>query len=85
MKQFAISETARIRLKAVVIPILYAFALKQLTDSIDPFPVVEFMFADLFTALCSTFSLVATIISTAQCCKCYLTQNFKNFMPPAKS
>ena len=56
MKQFAISKAARIRLKAMVCPILYAVLLKQLEDSIDPFPVVEFMFADLFTALCSTFS-----------------------------
>ena len=47
MKEFAISETARIRLKATV---------KQLEDSIDPFSVVEFMFADLLTALCSVFS-----------------------------
>ena len=39
-----------IRLKAMVAPILYVVVLKQLEDSIDPFPVVEFMFADLFTA-----------------------------------
>ena len=50
MKEFAISETARIRLKAMVNPIFLAVALKQLEFSIDPFPVVEFMFADLFTA-----------------------------------
>ena len=50
MKEFAVSETAMIRLKAKVTPILYAAILKQLEDSIDPFPVVEFMFADLFTA-----------------------------------
>ena len=56
MKEFAISETARIRLKAMVCPILYAVVLKQLEDSIDPFHVVEFMFADLFTALYSAFS-----------------------------
>ena len=56
MKEFAISETARIKLKATVSPILYAVVLKQLEDSIDPFPVVEFMFADLLTALCSVFS-----------------------------
>ena len=57
MKEFAISETARIRLKATVPPILYAVVLKQLEDSIDPFPVVEFMFADFFTVVpCSVFS-----------------------------
>ena len=58
MKEFAISETARIRLKATIPPILYAVVLlKQLEDSIDPFPVVEFMFADLFTVVpCSAFS-----------------------------
>ena len=57
MKEFAISETARIRLKATVPPILYAVVLKQLEDSIDPFPVVEFMFADVFTVVpCSVFS-----------------------------
>ena len=50
MKEFPVIETAMIRLKAMVSPILYAFALKQLEDSIDPFPIVEFMFADLFTA-----------------------------------
>ena len=50
MKEFPVSETAMIRLKAMVRPILYAVVLKQLEDSIDPFPVVEFMFADLFTA-----------------------------------
>ena len=50
MKEFAVSETAMIRLKAMVPSILYAVLLKQLEDSIDPFPVVEFMFADLFTA-----------------------------------
>ena len=52
MKEFPVSETAMIRLKAMVSPILYAVnvVLKQLEDSIDPFPVVEFMFADLFTA-----------------------------------
>ena len=56
MNEFTISETAKIRLEAMVSPIVYAVALKQLEDSIDPFPVVEFMFADLFTALCSAFS-----------------------------
>ena len=50
MKEFPVSETAMIRLKAMVCPILYTVVLKQLEDSIDPFPVVEFMFADLFTA-----------------------------------
>ena len=50
MKEFAVSETSMIRLKGMVCPILYAVVLKQLEDSIDPFPVVEFMFADLFTA-----------------------------------
>ena len=78
MKEFAISETARIRLKATVPPILRAVVLKQLEYSIDPFPVVEFMFADLLTVLCSVFSLVASMISTAQCCKCYLIRNFYN-------
>ena len=47
MKEFPVSETAMIRLKAMVSPILYAVVLKQLEDSIDSFPVVEFMFADL--------------------------------------
>ena len=57
MKEFPVSETAMIRLKVMVSPILYAVVLRQLeADSIDPFPVVEFMFADLFTALCSAFS-----------------------------
>ena len=56
MKEFPVSETAMIRLKAMVCPILYAVALKQLENSIDPFHVVEFMFAGLFTALYSTFS-----------------------------
>ena len=56
MKEFPVSETAMIRLKAMVSPILYAIVLKQLEDSIDPFPVAEFIFADLFTALCSAFS-----------------------------
>ena len=50
MREFPVSETAIIRLKAMVSAILYAVALKQLEDSIDPFPIVEFMFADLFTA-----------------------------------
>ena len=50
MKEFPVSETAMIRLKVMVRPILYAVLLKQLEDSIDPFPVVEFMFADLFKA-----------------------------------
>ena len=50
MKEFPVRETAMMRLKAMVSPILYPVALKQLEDSIDPFPVVEFMFADLFTA-----------------------------------
>ena len=50
MKEFPVSETAMIRLKAMVSPILYAVSLKQLEDSIDSFPVVEFMFADLFKA-----------------------------------
>ena len=51
MREFPVSETAMITLKAMVSPILYAVVLKQLAieDSIDPFPVVEFMFADLFT------------------------------------
>ena len=49
MKEFPVSETAMIRLRAMVCPILYAAVLKQLEDSIDPLPVVEFMFADLFT------------------------------------
>ena len=31
----------------MVCPILYAVTLKQLEDSIVPFPVTEFMFADL--------------------------------------
>ena len=78
MKEFAISETAMIRLKAMVPPILYAVVLKQLGDLIDPFPVVEFIFANLFTALCSVFSLVASMISTAQYCKCYPIRNFYN-------
>ena len=59
MKEFAISETARIRLKATVPPILYALVvlnLKQLEYSIDPFPIVEFMLADLFTAPHTAFS-----------------------------
>ena len=57
MKEFPVSETAMIRLKAMVSPILYAILLKQLEDSIDPFPVVEFMFADVFTVVpCSVFS-----------------------------
>ena len=56
MKEFPVSETAMIRLKAMVCPILYAVALKQLENSIDPFHVVEFMFAGLFTALYSAFS-----------------------------
>ena len=56
MKEFPVSETAMIRLKAMVRPILYAIVLKQLEDSIDPFTVAEFIFADLFTALCSAFS-----------------------------
>ena len=45
MKEFPVSETAMIRLKAMVRPILYAVVLKQLEDSSDPFPVAEFMFA----------------------------------------
>ena len=56
MKEFPVSETAMIRLKAMVCPILYAVVLKQLENSIDPFHVVEFMFAGLFTALYSAFS-----------------------------
>ena len=49
MKEFPVSETAMIRLKAMVSSILYAVALTHLeADSIDPFPVVEFMFTDLF-------------------------------------
>ena len=56
MKEFPVSETAMIRLKAMVCPILYAVVLKQLENSIDPFHVVEFMFAGLVTALYSTFS-----------------------------
>ena len=45
MKEFPVSETAMIRLKAMVRPILYAVVLKQLEDSSDPFHVAEFMFA----------------------------------------
>ena len=56
MKKFPVSETAMIRLEAMVPAILDAVVLKQLEDSIDPFHVVEFMFAGLFTALCSAFS-----------------------------
>ena len=57
MKEFPVSETAMIRLKTMVPPILYAVVpVKQLEDSIDPFHVVGFMFARLFTALCSAFS-----------------------------
>ena len=59
MKEFPVSETAMIRLKAMVCPILYAVVLKQLEDSIDSFPIVELMFADLFTAN-TAFSLVAS-------------------------
>ena len=50
MKEFPVSETAMIRLNAMVRPILYAIVPKQLEDSSDPFPVAEFMFADPFTA-----------------------------------
>ena len=51
MKEFPVSETAMIRLKAMVRPILYAIIVPtQLEDSSDPFPVAEFMFADFFTA-----------------------------------
>ena len=59
MKEFPVSETAMIRLKAMVSSILYAVALRQLeADSIDPFPVVEFMFTGLLTALyTAAFSL----------------------------
>ena len=77
MKEFAVSEPARIRLKAMIYPIFLAVALKQLEYSIDPFPIVEFMLADLFTAPYTAFSFVAVIISTAQYCKCYLIKNFK--------
>ena len=58
MKEFPVSETAMIRLKAMVSSILYAVVLRQLeADSIDPFPVVEFMFAGILTALyTATFS-----------------------------
>ena len=54
MKEFPIIETAVIRVKAMVSSILYAVALiiPQLEAySIDPFPVVEFMFAGLIAAL----------------------------------
>ena len=61
MKEFPVSETAMIRLKVMVSPILYAVALRQLeADSIDPFPVVEFMFAGLVTALYTATSSQST-------------------------
>ena len=74
MKEFPVSETAMIRLKAMVGPILYAVALRQLeADSIDPFPVVEFMFAGLLTPR----------HSVKVHCKCYLNKNLiKPFMTP---
>ena len=54
MKEFAISETAKIKLKAMVSPILYAVSTpKQLEfeySNGDPCPVVESIFADLLTA-----------------------------------
>ena len=56
MKEFAVSEPARIRLKAMISPIFLAVALKQLEYSIDPFPIVEFMLADLFIAPHTAFS-----------------------------
>ena len=71
MKEFPVSETAMIRLKAMVSPILYAVVLKQLEDSIDSFPVVEFMFADLFTA-----NTAFSIISTAQYCRLFTVPYF---------
>ena len=57
MKEFGVSEPARIRLKAMISPIFLAVALlKHLEYSIDPFPIVEFMLADLFTAPHTAFS-----------------------------
>ena len=46
MREFPTNETARVRLKEMICPIFDAVKLKQLEDSIDPFPVVEFMFGD---------------------------------------
>ena len=56
MKEFPVSETAMIRTQSNGSSDFVRHCTKQLEDSSDPFPVAEFIFADLFTALCSAFS-----------------------------
>ena len=51
MREFPTNETARVRLREMICPIFDAVKLKQLEDSIDPFPVVELMFGDFCTML----------------------------------
>ena len=51
IREFPTNEIARITLKEMICPIFDAVTLKQFEDSIDPFPVVEFMFYDFCTML----------------------------------